>query len=367
MIRRAAVLLVMLVLIAGYAANAGTTGAISGTLVDETNRPIPNVRITASSSSGSFTAFTDATGRFAFINLTPDTYTVSASIPGFSTVSVSGVTVQADQALSVTLTAKGPATPRPTSAPTFRPTPTPGPQKSTAPSENVHDSVLSMFNDAHPEHISPEPYYGRYSYILLRDGNGSTQKKNRAFVTALVNRYGAANTAITVGSPAPRKNPWSYNIFFFPVVGGVHGFKLGADKTSAVNTILAAYAYDKSTAIRNEYCSVASHTTRSICTTPYRDGPIVLTVLQPLPRNPTAASFPPALAVDFSDVIADQFGEPLDKIQREIVVSAPVQNDTILPTPFAAIVASGLDQIRLAVVSIVPNVKAWLDPGLGKK
>ncbi|MDB5026479.1 MAG: hypothetical protein JWO66_168, partial [Candidatus Eremiobacteraeota bacterium] len=85
---------------------AGTTGTISGSVVDpQSNQPVAGARVTAVSPSQSATTTSDTSGRFSFISLAPDTYTVS--VPATDTrdaASVSGITVQADQTISVALT-----------------------------------------------------------------------------------------------------------------------------------------------------------------------------------------------------------------------------------------------------------------------
>lgn len=101
----AILLLIAFVLQGTTSVLAGTTGAINGTVADpQSNQPVSGARVTATSPSQSASATTDATGRFSFISLNPDTYTVSvAASANRDAASVSGVTVQADQTLSVTL------------------------------------------------------------------------------------------------------------------------------------------------------------------------------------------------------------------------------------------------------------------------
>jgi hypothetical protein len=85
---------------------AGTTGGISGSVVDpQSNQPVSGARVTATSPSQSANTTTDATGRFSFISLNPDTYTISvAETAARDAASTSGVTVQADQTVNVSLT-----------------------------------------------------------------------------------------------------------------------------------------------------------------------------------------------------------------------------------------------------------------------
>jgi hypothetical protein len=84
---------------------AGTTGAINGSVVDaQSNQPVAGAQVTAVSPSQSANTTTDGTGRFSFLSLAPDTYTVSVAASSTrDAASVSGVTVQADQTLSVNL------------------------------------------------------------------------------------------------------------------------------------------------------------------------------------------------------------------------------------------------------------------------
>jgi hypothetical protein len=98
-------LLVTFVLQGPLSALAGTTGAVSGSIVDtQTSKPIAGATVTAQSPTQSARTTSDATGRFSFISLAPDTYTVSvAATPNYDAASVSGVTVQADQTLTLSL------------------------------------------------------------------------------------------------------------------------------------------------------------------------------------------------------------------------------------------------------------------------
>jgi hypothetical protein len=84
---------------------AGTTGSINGTVIDaSTQQPIAGARVTASSPSQSATTTTDAGGHYTFASLAPDTYTVSVPASGnYDAYTVNGITVQADQNVTVTL------------------------------------------------------------------------------------------------------------------------------------------------------------------------------------------------------------------------------------------------------------------------
>jgi hypothetical protein len=83
------------------AAVAGTTGSIVGTVIDgKTRLPVAGARVEASSPSQSVSTVTDASGRFTFISLVPDTYAISLAKSGYERLVAGGITVQADQQLS---------------------------------------------------------------------------------------------------------------------------------------------------------------------------------------------------------------------------------------------------------------------------
>ncbi len=91
--------LVLLVAFAGQGtwALAGTTGGLTGTVIDATSRaPIAGAVVTVSSPSQTVSVSTDASGHFGFLTLTPDTYTVSVVKDGYSAFSAGGEAVFAD-------------------------------------------------------------------------------------------------------------------------------------------------------------------------------------------------------------------------------------------------------------------------------
>jgi len=83
---------------------AGTTGALSGTVSDQTGAPVAGASVTASSPSQNASTVTDAAGRFRFLSLAPDTYVIAVSKDGFNPTTVSGQTVFADNSQSVGVT-----------------------------------------------------------------------------------------------------------------------------------------------------------------------------------------------------------------------------------------------------------------------
>ena len=89
-------------LLAGAAALAGTTGALSGVVTSD-GKPVAGVKITATSPSGIAVATTDASGHFTFASLAPDDYTLVAEKNGYDRASFGGAVVFADATQVVTL------------------------------------------------------------------------------------------------------------------------------------------------------------------------------------------------------------------------------------------------------------------------
>jgi hypothetical protein len=88
----------------GTWALAGTTGGLTGTVVDATSSaPIAGAVVTVSSPSQTASVTTDASGRFGFLTLAPDTYTVSVTKDQFQPTSASGQIVFADTVQSLTI------------------------------------------------------------------------------------------------------------------------------------------------------------------------------------------------------------------------------------------------------------------------
>src|SRR6202165_2822482 len=84
----------------GFApAQAGTTGMLSGQVVDAQSLAVlPDVGVTAASPSQTVTTKTNADGKFVFLSLMPDTYTVSIHGEGYEPREISGISIYADQA-----------------------------------------------------------------------------------------------------------------------------------------------------------------------------------------------------------------------------------------------------------------------------
>jgi outer membrane receptor protein involved in Fe transport len=73
---------------------AGTTGTLSGRVVDEDGGPV--LAATIQLVGTRLGAYTDADGRFSILNVQPGTYEVKASRLGFNPVTTSGVIISAD-------------------------------------------------------------------------------------------------------------------------------------------------------------------------------------------------------------------------------------------------------------------------------
>lgn len=88
----------------GSLADAGTTGTLSGTVLDaSTSSPIAGAKVTVSSPAQIENTTSDASGRFTFASLAPDTYTVAASKSGYDAFSLAGITIFADNQRTVQL------------------------------------------------------------------------------------------------------------------------------------------------------------------------------------------------------------------------------------------------------------------------
>ena len=82
-----------------------TTGVIQGTVTDPTTAAVPDAKVDARNLDTNFTRSqdTDAAGRFAFLQMPPGRYTVTASKPGFATIVQENVDLTVGQALSLTI------------------------------------------------------------------------------------------------------------------------------------------------------------------------------------------------------------------------------------------------------------------------
>lgn len=80
------------------------TGNIYGKVQAKDGSVLPGVTVTLSGIGAPQTAYTDATGNFRFINLSPGTYTLKAELAGYGTATRTGIGVRVAQNADVTLT-----------------------------------------------------------------------------------------------------------------------------------------------------------------------------------------------------------------------------------------------------------------------
>ena len=95
------------ILVSSMAFAQKETAAIEGTVKDNENHPIPAVMITAFSSSligQSAVAYTNRSGYYRFLFLTPGNYEVKAELSGFQTVSQKDIHLSLGSTLTVEFT-----------------------------------------------------------------------------------------------------------------------------------------------------------------------------------------------------------------------------------------------------------------------
>ncbi|MBV8461641.1 MAG: carboxypeptidase regulatory-like domain-containing protein, partial [Candidatus Eremiobacteraeota bacterium] len=94
---RIALLALIVLLVQGTWVLAGTTGSIEGKVTDQSGNGIAGAKVTAASPGQHQTSTTTTSGFYSILNLSPDTYAVTASKDGYDTATVYGITVNADQ------------------------------------------------------------------------------------------------------------------------------------------------------------------------------------------------------------------------------------------------------------------------------
>jgi outer membrane receptor protein involved in Fe transport len=83
----------VMLLLAAMPLQAQSGTGLSGSVIDPSGAALPGVTVTLSGPGGSKQQVTGSDGRFAFSNLTPGTYTLTASVSGFGTVTQKDVAV----------------------------------------------------------------------------------------------------------------------------------------------------------------------------------------------------------------------------------------------------------------------------------
>jgi hypothetical protein len=89
----------------GTSVLAGTTGTVSGTIVDaSTKAPLGGAKVTIVSPSATASTVADSSGHFIFLSVAPDTYAVSVELAGYDSATETGIGVFADQTASLAFT-----------------------------------------------------------------------------------------------------------------------------------------------------------------------------------------------------------------------------------------------------------------------
>src|SRR5687767_9531438 len=103
-LRPACLLICVTWLLAGTA--SAQQGQINGVVTDSSGGVLPGVTVTAVESQTGISRDTvsGANGRYSFVSIRPTTYEIRAALPGFKTVQRTGITLQADQNLTVNVT-----------------------------------------------------------------------------------------------------------------------------------------------------------------------------------------------------------------------------------------------------------------------
>jgi hypothetical protein len=363
------VLLATLV-VAPAASLASDTASVATTILDSKDQPVSGARVVFTGSAGTtFSTHTDKHG-LATINLPIDTYTIVASRNGYSSESLGGMNIAANTTLSMTIASAPAPNPATNAVPamhqsagvvparTVAAAPAPVNAQPAAPPPLVHDALLATYNAHQPEHARGEPYYGRYTYVLLA-GTGPGDPRNRALVAALVAKYGVAANG---GKQTVIGNPFGYNIFFMPVTGSGKEAAAGSVTTDA---LLAAYDYKTARYLHDRYCAAGNHAGNPICTKPLAQGPFMLTLTRPLEGLRARDAFPPAFAYDFSGVAPDQYAAAVTIVARTTSVPEPMQADLELPVAdltkyVGPVLVATSDQMH----RMVPSAKVYVDTAL---
>ena len=96
--RLAVFLWIVVFMLPAISALAETAGIVKGTVTDDhTHAPVAGAAVTASSPSGTYHAVTDAQGRYAFLSVLPDNYSISFRASGYQPASTVIVVLNGSQ------------------------------------------------------------------------------------------------------------------------------------------------------------------------------------------------------------------------------------------------------------------------------
>ncbi|HRB13349.1 MAG TPA: carboxypeptidase regulatory-like domain-containing protein, partial [Vicinamibacteria bacterium] len=101
--RRVALAMALLLSMNGLAAAQVTTGAITGTVVDESGGTLPGASVTATheGTGARASATTGTDGRYLILNIQPGSYTVAVAMPGFREAKKTGIIVPLGETTAV--------------------------------------------------------------------------------------------------------------------------------------------------------------------------------------------------------------------------------------------------------------------------
>lgn len=104
-IKKFPILLILILIISSFSfSQSKETGAIQGTIVDNTGVPLPGVTVTIESTFGKKSVITDTRGVFRFPAIPPAMYTLAAELSGFVTVKRENIRLHANITLTVDIT-----------------------------------------------------------------------------------------------------------------------------------------------------------------------------------------------------------------------------------------------------------------------
>jgi hypothetical protein len=344
-------------------AESATTGGFIVLVVGSNDEPVPNATVTITSPNLSRSLVTGSNGIAVVSSVPPDTYSVIVTVPGFDSQSVNGIVVLADQAMTVRV--KLAQAPLPTPAPRASPTPVPPPPPTPTPAPlawpPISASLLTAYNNTYPEHSSGDPYFGRYTYVILSHGDA----RSLAFIEALLGRS-ISSTGSIVGAPAKITNTLGYNLFLI-AIGKNPGTSVAP---SVAQGLLKAFDFGAALNVRSRYCVVPAHRLNHLCKAPYDYGPITLTFLQPLNELKANDPLPPAVALDMSGIPENQFDAAIGELQVSMSIPMSVSEDQSLsPSLVSRYLAPWLDNLNAALVAVAPKISVIMDlfkpPGSG--
>ena len=97
----AAVAIVTVVVMVAAIATAAPMASFVATVLTDRGESVPGASVTLRSTSNTYTATSDASGRVAIANVVPDTYTAVVRVPFFDTLTVEGIALSADASHTV--------------------------------------------------------------------------------------------------------------------------------------------------------------------------------------------------------------------------------------------------------------------------